>query len=111
MDKKSKIFCLVYIDNVIWVAPDQTQIDKVLESLKDELEMTVEGDIMAFLGINFKCLPTGAVEILQLGLTEQVLKTMGMQDCNPDCTSASQKWVAGFWWDKGNHHQGERWLA
>ena len=46
------------------------QIDKVLELLKDELEMTVEGDIMVFLGIDFKCLPTGAVEMLQLGLPE-----------------------------------------
>ena len=53
--------------------------------------MTVEGDITAFLGIDFKHLPTGAVEMLQLGLTEWVLKTMGMQDCNLDCTLASQK--------------------
>ena len=47
-----KIFCLVYIDDMIWVAPDQQRIDKVLESLKDEFEMTVEGDVMAFLAFN-----------------------------------------------------------
>ena len=69
VNKKSKIFSFVYIDGVILVAPDQMQIEKVLELLKDELEMTVEGDIMV-LGINFKCLPTGVVEMLQLGLTE-----------------------------------------
>ena len=65
--------------------------EKVLELLKDELEMTVEGDVMASLGINFMQLPTGVIEMLQLGLTEQVLKTMVIQDCNPGCTPASQK--------------------
>ena len=74
-------------------------IDKVHESLKDELEMTVGGDITAFFGIDFKCLLTGAVEMLQLGLTEQVLKTKGMQDFNPDHTPASQKPVCCcIWW-------------
>ena len=56
----------------------------MLESLKDELEMTVEEDITSFLGIEFKCLPSAAGQTLQLGLIEQVLKTTGMQDCNPD---------------------------
>ena len=42
----------------------------VLDSLKGKLEMTVEGDVTAFLGIDFKCLPTGAVQTQQLGLIE-----------------------------------------
>ena len=58
------------MDDVIWVAPDQMWIEKVRELLKDELEMTVEGDVTMFLEIDFKCLPTSAVEMLQLGLTE-----------------------------------------
>ena len=37
VNKKTQIFCLVYIDNVIWAAPDQMRIDHVLESLKDKI--------------------------------------------------------------------------
>ena len=56
--------CLVYIDDVVWVAPDQTRINKVLDSLIEELEMTIEGDVKAFLGIEF----AGEIMILQHGL-------------------------------------------
>ena len=84
VNKKAQIFCLVYINDMIWVAPDQTRIDHMLESLNDELEMTIEGDVTSFLNIEFKNLPTGAVQMLQLGLIEQVLKTTGMQDCKPN---------------------------
>ena len=86
-----KIFCLVYIDDVVWVAPDRQQIDKVLESLKDEFEMTVEGDVTAFLGIQFKCLSGREIKMQQIGLIERVLKATGLQDCNPDKTPTSQK--------------------
>ena len=70
--------------------------------------MTVEGDILTFLGIDFKHLPTGAVEILQLGLTEQMLKTTGMEDCNLDCTPASQKPLGK---DKEGPEFVERWSS
>ena len=86
-----KIFCLVYIDNVVWVAPDRQWINKVLELLKDEFEMTGEGDVAAFLGIQFKHLSGREIEMQQIGLIERVLKATGLQDCNPDKMPASQK--------------------
>ena len=86
-----KIFFLVYIDDVVWVAPDRQRIDKVLESHKDEFEMTVEGDVTAFLGIQFKRLSGREIEMQQTGLIERVLKATGLQDCNPDKMPASQK--------------------
>ena len=86
-----KIFCLVYIDDVVWVAPDCQWIDKVLESLKGEFKMTVEGDVTALLGIQFKCLSGGEIKMQQIGLIKRVLKATGLQDCNPDKTPTSQK--------------------
>ena len=62
--------CLVYIDDVVWVAPDQTRINKVLDSLKEELEMTIEGDVKSFLGIEFNHLLAGEIMILQHGLID-----------------------------------------
>ena len=53
--------------------------------------MTVEGDVTAFLGIQFKCLSGGEIKMQQIGLIERVLKATGLQDCNPDKTPTSQK--------------------
>ena len=70
VNKKTQIFNIIYIDDIIWVAPDQMRIDHMLESLKHKLEMTIEGDVTSFLGIEFKHLASGAVQMLQLGLIE-----------------------------------------
>ena len=81
----------MYIDDVIWVAPNTKTIHKVLESLQDELEITIEGDATAFLGIQFDHLPNGEIQLQQQGLINRVLNTTGMQTCNPDRTPASQQ--------------------
>ena len=62
--------CLVYIDDVVWVAPDQTRINKVLDLLKEELEMTIEGDVKSFLSIKYNHLLAGEIMILQHGLID-----------------------------------------
>ena len=90
-DKTKQILCLVYIDDVIWAAPDAERIHKVLDSLKDDLELTIEGDVSAFLGISFERLDDGQIKLQQLGLIDKVLKATGLQSCNPDKTPASQK--------------------
>ena len=73
------------------MAPNTKPIHKVLESLHDELEMTIEGDVTAFLGIQFDHLLNGEIQLQQLGLINRVLNTTGMQTCNPDRTPASQQ--------------------
>ena len=90
-DPNKRILCLVYIDDVIWAGPDKARIMKVLESLKDDLEMTVEGDVSAYLGIDFERLSNGQIKLKQYGLIDKVLNATGLQDCNPDKTPASQK--------------------
>ena len=62
--------CLVYIDDVVWVAPDQTRINKVLDLLKEELEMTIEGDVKSFLSIKYNHLLAGEIMILQHDLID-----------------------------------------
>ena len=40
----------------------------VIDSLKEELEMTVEKDVKSFLDIEFNHLPAGEIMMLQHGL-------------------------------------------
>ena len=79
------------MDDVVWVAPSHAHIDKVLASLKDDFELTIEGDIQTFLGIQFTQLQNGTIQLTQCGLIDRVLKATGMQDSNPDQTAASTK--------------------
>ena len=52
--------------------------------------MAVEGDVAAFLGIQFNCLPGGEIQMQQTGLIDQVLRTVGMHDSSPDKMPALQ---------------------
>ena len=63
----------------------------MLDLLKEELEMPIEGDAKSFLGTEFNHLPARETMMLQHGLINQVLKTTGLQDSNPDQMPASQK--------------------
>ena len=45
INHQKQIFCLVYVDDVVSVALSCAQIGKVLASLKDGFELTIEGDI------------------------------------------------------------------
>ena len=91
INHQKQIFCLVYVDDVVWVVPSRVHIDKVLVSLKDDFELTVEGDIQTFWGIQFTQLQNGTIQLTQHGLIDCVLKATGMQDSNPDQTPASTK--------------------
>ena len=79
-----QFFCLVYVDEVVWVATSDAHIDKVLDFLKDDFELSIEGNIQPFLGIQFTQLQNGSIQLTQHGLIDHILKATGMQDSNPD---------------------------
>lgn len=84
------MFLLVYVDDVILVARTEEPIDKLIESMTDDLELTTEGDVTAFLGIQFeRDSKAGTIALTQKGLIDRVLKVTGLQDCNPDKTPAA----------------------
>ena len=74
--------------------------------LKDEFEMTMEGNVTAFLGIQFKRLSGREIKLQQIGLIKRVLKATGLQDCNPDKMPASQKPLGT---DKNGPEFAEQW--
>ena len=45
---------LVYVDDSILIGCDRTKIDAMIEDLAIDLELTGEGDLVAFLGIQIK---------------------------------------------------------
>jgi Reverse transcriptase (RNA-dependent DNA polymerase) len=87
--------CIIqaYVDDLVIYAPKQVTIDQLLQSFHDDgdqynWEMTIEGTIQEFLGINLTR-RGNEWHLTQEGLIQSVLKTTGMLHCNSKSTPGS----------------------
>lgn len=89
--KEDQVMVLQYVDDQIWIARDAKRIIKHVEGLKEKkflLTMEDDGDMFGFLGINVHR-DKGTIELTQQGLTEKVLRYMGLQDSKTKDTPAA----------------------
>ena len=87
------IMVLNYCDDQIWLSPDEALIDDYvsrLQKLGYALTMEDEGDMFAFLGIDFKR-SGSTIELSQTGLIEKVIKATGLSDSKPKDTPAARE--------------------
>jgi hypothetical protein len=83
---------LVYVDDSILIGRDRTKIDAMIENLAIELELTREGDLAAFLGIQInKSTENGSLKLTQEGLIKRVLQATGLEDCRASSTPANKE--------------------
>ena len=84
------IVVLIYLDDCLFFGPYQKKIDEMIAKLQSNgLTLTVEKkDAYAFLGVDVKPRANGGYTMMQEGLTEKVLNTTGMQECNRKATPA-----------------------
>jgi hypothetical protein len=83
---------LTYVDDCLFFAKEQHQIDELLESIwtKSKLQFSIEDDAFTFLGVELKSHEDGTVEFLQKGLIEKILKHCNMTNCNTKTMPANQ---------------------
>ena len=84
---------LTYVDDCLFFHKSQSEIDKVIARIRDELKMklTVEDDVFAFLGVEVICdHAKNTIELKQTGLINKVLDACNMKDCNSKATPANQ---------------------
>jgi hypothetical protein len=68
---------VLYTDDSILVGPDEAEIDQVIEDIKQaRLNITIEGDLQDFLGINIDRKPDGSIHLTQPHLIDQILKDL-----------------------------------
>lgn len=74
---------VLYTDDSILAGPSKSDIEKVISDIQNAgLEITREGDIQDFLGINIKKKKDGTIELTQPHLIEQILKDLKMDKEN-----------------------------
>ena len=83
---------LNYVDDGILLSCHGAKLDAMIADVKTELELTREGDLSAFLGIQIqKCPDSGSLHLTQEGLIKQILDATKLEDCNPSKTPANKE--------------------
>ena len=81
------VICVVYVDDCLFWAPSQSEIDNLMESFKEDgpsynWEHSKGELVSELLGIDIKTLYNGGFQFCQNGLIRKVLEATGMEDCN-----------------------------
>jgi hypothetical protein len=78
---KGNVIYVLYTDDSILAGPDKKEIDLVIQQIKEaKLDITVEGDIQDFLGVNIQREADGSITFSQPHLVDKILNAMSMTD-------------------------------
>jgi Reverse transcriptase (RNA-dependent DNA polymerase) len=78
---KGKVMYVLYTDDSILAGPNKAKINKVIEDIrKAKLDITVEGDIQDFLGINIVRKKDGTIHLTQPHLIDNIVRELRLDD-------------------------------
>jgi hypothetical protein len=75
---KGQMVYVLYTDDSILAGPDKEDINATIELLRTELDITVEGDLTDFLGVNIDRRSDGSIKLSQPHLIDQVIKDLNL---------------------------------
>jgi len=80
---KGSVMYVLYTDDSILAGPNENEIKQIIKSIQDTgLNITVEGDLQDFLGINIKREDDGSIYLSQPHLIDQILSDLRLTDDN-----------------------------
>ena len=89
---KGRTMYVLYTDDSILAGPDEKEIDQIIKDMKKaKLDITVEGDIQDFLGVNIDRRQDGTINLTQPHLITQILKDLRLDKDEPLEKNASKK--------------------
>ena len=85
---QGKTMYVLYTDDSILAGPDQKEIDQIVKDMKKaKLDITVEGDIQDFLGVNIEKRADGSINMTQPHLIDSILKDLHLDGPNVNTKS------------------------
>jgi len=90
-DVDSQVIILVWVDDIIVAASDESVLKSVKSSLCSKFQMKDVGQLSWFLGIQFVCKP-GIIEMNQSKYVEKILSKFNMSECKPKVTPCDFNW-------------------
>ena len=86
------ILLVCYVDDIIMASRDAKALDRLVADLKTDSDLTDEGELAAFLGIQVtRDATTKRFTLTQTGLTDRIIAALGLQDANPNWTPTAQE--------------------
>ena len=83
------VILLLYVDDIVLVAPTKTLIDWIRSKLEQEFDMTDLGELQSFLGLEIKRnRKQRTLYLSQSKYIQKILDDHGMLNCNPATTPA-----------------------
>ena len=80
---RGNVIYALYTDDSILAGPDDAELDKVIQDMRSTgLELTEEGDLSDFLGVNIERKADGTVHLTQPQLINQILSDVNFQGEN-----------------------------
>jgi hypothetical protein len=84
---------LTYVDYCLFFAREQSDIDAVIYDLRHNdqfqtFQLNIEESVVGFLGIFIERKEGGAIELLETGLIDRILTTLGLQNCRENSPEA-----------------------
>ena len=84
---RDKTIFLVYVDDGILAGPDEGDINQIMTELSSRFELTDEGDLSDYLGVNIDVSPDKAtIKLSQPHLVDQILKELNFREDTKPCT-------------------------
>jgi hypothetical protein len=80
---RGSTMCVLCTDNSVLAGPDKAKTNQIIKEMqKAKLNITVEGDLEDFLGINIDRRKDGTTNLTQPHLIDQILKDLHLEDEN-----------------------------
>lgn len=80
---------VLYVDDAIIVGKDKQSVDSIISQLEqDNLDLTREGDIAAYLGVKVDRTQSGDWHLYQPGLTNRIIQALGLTESRTKQTPA-----------------------
>ena len=78
---RGNVMYVLYTDDSLLAGPDQKEVEKAIEDIRAaKLDITIEGDIQDFLGVNITRREDGTVHLTQPHLIDQILEDLHMEE-------------------------------
>jgi Reverse transcriptase (RNA-dependent DNA polymerase) len=77
---KGKVVFVVYVDDGILVSPDSNQIQVELSTMRERFNISVEGTISDYVGVNVERTEDGKIHMSQPNIIRSILKELNFND-------------------------------
>ena len=100
---------MVYVDDGILIRPDKGEMDNIIMSLKEDYDLTDEGNLNKYLGIKIEERKDGSRVLMQPLLMRRILMAVGIDQKKKTWKKRKTPAIQVLQRDEGGHKRKQKW--